>query len=128
LGPTNGLRRSWPQAKGVQRPTPYGTATNQPLYASRKAKAGFNDAFYAGRRQAYIDYAMPQLEDQYGDAQRELTFALDRAKLLDSSVRGQKAGELQKLFDIQAQQVADKALAYENQTRNDVERARADLI
>lgn len=89
---------------------------------------GFNDAFFNGRRQAYIDYASPQLEDQYAKTQRELTYALARAGMLDSSARGEKAGELQKQYDLQKQKVADDALSYETQTKTAVEDARANLI
>lgn len=89
---------------------------------------GFTPEFFNSRKQAYIDYANPQLEDQYGKTQRELTFALDRAGMLDSSARGQKAGELQQQYDLQKQKVADDALSYETQTKNAVEDARSNLI
>jgi len=88
----------------------------------------FTDDFFKGRQQAYLDYASPQVADQYGDAQKELTFALTRSGLLDSSVRGQQAAELQKRHDLLMQQVADNALASANQDRNAVEDARANLI
>lgn len=88
----------------------------------------FDDNFLAGRRKAFLDYASPQLNDQYGDASKELTFSLARNGTLDSSVRGQKVGELQKLFDLNKQQLADQALASEGEARNAVESARSGLI
>lgn len=88
----------------------------------------FNEPYFEGRKQAYIDYANPQIEDQYGDAQKELTFSLARSGLLDSSVRGQKAGELQKRYDLTKQEVADKALAYSGEAKSAVEDARSNLI
>jgi hypothetical protein len=88
----------------------------------------FNDATYAGRRKAFLDYASPQLEQQHDDASKHLTFALARNGTLDSSVRGQKVGELQKLYDLNKQQVADQAVASETDARNSVENARANLI
>ena len=98
------------------------------LYSGTKNSGGFGDDFYSGRRQAYMDYATPQLEDQYGKAQKELVFSLDRSGNLDSTARAEKMSELQRLYDIQKQQVADKALSFENQARNSVEDARANLI
>lgn len=89
---------------------------------------GFDDDFYGKRRQAYLDYATPQLEDQFGDASKELTYSLARGGNLSSSVRGQKTGKLQQLFDLNKQQVADQALTYETDTRNSVEDARSNLI
>lgn len=88
----------------------------------------FNDEFFDNRQKSYVDYATPQLEDQYGDAQKQSTFALARSGLLDSTVRGEKAGELQKLYDLQKQKIGDDALSYGTQARNSVEDARANLI
>lgn len=88
----------------------------------------FNDDFYGQRRQAYVDYASPQLEDQFADAQKQLTFYLDRNSTLDSTIRGQKEAELQKLYDTNRRSVADQALGYENTARTNIEDARADLI
>lgn len=98
------------------------------LFSNKTTSTGFDDNFYKGRRDAYTDYADPQLEDQYGDANKQLTFSLARGGLLDSSVRGEKLGDLQKLYDTQKQAVADKALSYETSARNSVEDARGNLI
>jgi hypothetical protein len=98
------------------------------LYSGRKSTGGFNDAYFEGRKQAFLDYANPQLEDQYAKAQRELTFSLARGGLLDSSARAQKAGELQQLYDLNKQQIADQALSHSTEARNAVEDARANLI
>ena len=88
----------------------------------------FTDDFYNQRRKAYIDYATPQLEDQYADAQKQLTYALARGGLLDSSIRGSKLGELQQQYALQNQDIADKALASETDARNAVEDSRSNLI
>ena len=103
---------------------------NEKVYGTPGAPVAgsFGEDFFAGRKKAFMDYASPQLEDQYGDAQKELTFALARNGTLDSSIRGQKAGELQKTYDLNKQQVADKALSYETDARNSVEDARSNLI
>lgn len=98
------------------------------IFSGTQHTGGFGDDFFNDRREAYMNYATPQLEDQYGDAQKQLTFALARGGLLDSSVRGEKAGDLQQLYDTNKQKVADDALAYETQARNNVEDARANLI
>ena len=88
----------------------------------------FNNDFFDKRRQAYVDYATPQVEDQYGDAQKQLTFALARGGNLNSSVRGEKAAELQKKFDLTKQEVTDKGLSYANEAKSNVEGARSDLV
>lgn len=102
---------------------------NEQVYSAPKSDPGqFTDDFYNKQKQAYIDYATPQLEDQYADAQKQLTYALARGGLLDSSVRGQKAGELQQQYDLNKQQIGDQALTYETNAKNSVEDARANLI
>jgi len=101
---------------------------NGTLYSGKTTTPGFNNDFYSARRQAYIDYASPQVEDQYSKANKELTYALARGGNLNSSVRGEKAADLQKLYDLNMQDAADKALSYETQARNNVEDARANLI
>lgn len=88
----------------------------------------FNDDFYGGRKNAFLAYATPQLEDQYAKARRELVFALDRGGTLDSSIRANKEAELKKLYDTNTRAVADQALGYGNKARDSVESARADLI
>lgn len=88
----------------------------------------FTPDFFSGRRQAFLDYAQPQLDSQHADAQKELTFSLARSGLLNSSSRGDLASELAKKYAIQKQNVADQALSYQNQTKSNVEDARAGLI
>lgn len=88
----------------------------------------FGDSFYDARKMSYLDYATPQLNDQYAQAQKDLAFALDRSGMLDSSIRAQKQAELQKQYDINRQQVADKGLELSTQARGNVEDARANLI
>lgn len=98
------------------------------LFSGVQQSGGFNDAFYRGIRDSFTNYAMPQLQQQRDEAARDLTFDLDRKGQLASSVRGQKTGELQKLFELNEQQVRDQALAHENTARNNVENARSDLV
>lgn len=88
----------------------------------------FNDDFYKGRSKAYLDYAKPQVDDQYADARKQLTFALDRSGMLDSTGRTQKEAELRKQYDNANRTVSDKALDYENTARNNVESSRSNLI
>ena len=88
----------------------------------------FDDNFFNKQRDNFTAFALPQLDQQYGKAQKDLTFALTRAGNLDSSTRGQQFGELQKLYDTNKTQVADQGQTYANQARTSVEDARAGLI
>lgn len=88
----------------------------------------FDDDFYGGRRQSYLDYATPQLMDQYADAQKQLAYALDRAGTTDSSIRADREAELTKLFETNQRAVNDEALNFEQKARSNVEGARGNLI
>lgn len=91
-------------------------------------KTNFTDDFYKGQRDAFSNYATPQLETQLADARKQLTFALDRSHLLDSSVRADKTADLEREAGTQRQAVADQALGYANTTKSNVEGAKGDLI
>jgi hypothetical protein len=88
----------------------------------------FDDNFYNQRRDAALSYFNPQFDQQYEDAKKALAFSLDSSGLTNSSVRAAKEGELQRAYDINRRDVADKALSYSNQARTNVEQARGDLV
>jgi len=75
-----------------------------------------------------LDFATPQLEEQQAEARKQLTFALDRSGLLNSSVRADKEANLAKIAGTARQGIADTARTTANQARASVEGARADLI
>lgn len=88
----------------------------------------FNDGFYNQRRDAALSYFNPQFDQQYEDAKKALAFSLDSSGLTNSSVRAQKESELQRAYDVNRREVADKALTYSTQARNNVEQARGELV
>lgn len=88
----------------------------------------FNDATYAGRQQDYLDYALPQVDKQFGDAQKQLTFGLARRGMLDSSSRANQEADLTEKNDTVRRNIGNQALDFATGARADVEGARADLI
>lgn len=88
----------------------------------------FDDGYFTKQRQNYLDFALPQLDDQYGKAQKELTFALARGGNLDGSARSSQFGELQKAYDTNRTTIADQGQTFANQARTQVEDARSNLI
>jgi hypothetical protein len=66
-------------------------------------KGNFNDAFYDKYKDAALDYAMPQLTDQYGKARDQTTYDLARAGTLRSTI----AGDAQ--ADIESQKLINEA-------------------
>lgn len=92
-----------------------------------KVLSGFNDAFYAGREKAYMDYAAPQIDSQFKDARKGLLVALARAGLTGSSTATQRFGDLDKDYSKAKIDAADKAKAMAADARGKVERTRSDL-
>lgn len=90
--------------------------------------AQFAPGFYDQQRQNYLNYATPQLQQQYADAQKQLTYSLARAGNLDSSARSQQEGDLQKQYDANQQQLQSSAQAAANTIKSNVESSRSGLI
>lgn len=88
----------------------------------------YDDGFYDQRREAYMDYAQPQLQRQFSDVYTQLISALSRGGILQSSVGARKIGDLQRQYDLQKQGVVDTGLDYANQARRSVEDTRSSLI
>jgi hypothetical protein len=87
----------------------------------------FDDDFFARNRSAFNDYAKPQLDRQFGDTSKALTYDLARSGLLNSSTRGTQSSKLQELYDQNYQQITNEGLSREQQQRNSIEDARANL-
>ncbi len=70
---------------------------------------GFDDSFYNKYKQAVLDYYMPQVSDQYSDAQKELTYRLGRAGTLTSSAANDQVAKLAKQNLLNQAQVYNQA-------------------
>lgn len=92
------------------------------------AFAGFDDNYYNTRASAYDEFAMPQLEEQYANQKKALTYALSRGGLLSSSTAAQKAAQLQDEYERNKALVASKGQEYGTNARRDVASSRANLL
>lgn len=61
----------------------------------------FDDGFYNNLLNDYTSFYMPQLDDQFGKAKDDLTFALARAGTINSTVAADKQADLLKQYDTQ---------------------------
>lgn len=100
-----------------------GTARISDLFSSQ-----FNPAYFDKQRDNYVNYAKPQLDDQHKQAQKQLTFALDRRGALDSSSRASLAAELEKKRALAEADIKGKAEDYRTNAMANVEGARGNLI
>lgn len=88
----------------------------------------YDDNYYAGFNQKYLDYYNPQLEDQKSKANEQLLFGLARSGLLDSSVRGTEQGKLEQAYGTQKQGVVSGAQNYSNSAKQQIEQQRSALM
>lgn len=101
---------------------------NAQLFQEKETTGGFNDEFFDKRRQAFMDFSLPQFNDQLEKQKQGLIFNLARNGRLESKTRSEKFGDLDQQKDVQLANIQDDALQFKNQARRDVENARADLI
>jgi hypothetical protein len=88
----------------------------------------FDDGFYGNRSQSYIDYATPQLDQQYNDAMQSLVRSLARGGNLNSSLRAQSMADLQRQRDQGMLTISDQANRFANDSRSAIEASRSNLI
>jgi len=72
------------------------------------AFAGYGDDFYSGIASDYMNYANPQITDQYTDAMKALRIALARSGQMQSSERIDRENDLKKKLAAQEMAAARK--------------------
>jgi hypothetical protein len=87
----------------------------------------FDDAYYDGYKQDYVDFYNPQLDKQFGDATGKLTAALAGRGTLASTVGIGKYGDLQEEKDLASTTIANDAADAANSLRGSVEDSKANL-
>lgn len=88
----------------------------------------FDNNFYNQRSQAYQNYALPQLNNQYKQMSNNLAYSLARNGNTDSSEASRQGGILQADNAFGRQQIADQAISEQQKARQQVEDNRNSLI
>lgn len=88
----------------------------------------FNDDFYSGIARSFVDFARPQLDEQFGEAREQTTFDLTRRGMLDSSNRADRFGKLDSRYNLELDSITDQGQQFATEARGNVENARADLL
>lgn len=100
----------------------------QGTQAIDQAFAGFTPEYYSGIEGAYTDYAQPELERQYQEALKNLTYALARKGLSSSTAAGDQQAKLEQQFAKYQTDVLSGGKAYADRARSDIENSRAALV
>jgi hypothetical protein len=64
------------------------------LFENQQRSGGFDDTYMQGLRQKYLNYALPQVNQQFNDAKRDSAYALARQGTLNSSIAGDNSSRL----------------------------------
>lgn len=92
------------------------------------ALAPFDQNFFDKQGAAFQANALPGLDRSFGDAQRELIFALSRGGILQSNTAGRKQRRLNTERGDFERDIASQAADFANQGKRDVESTRSNLI
>jgi hypothetical protein len=85
---------------------------NQGSSAIDSAFSGFTPDFYKQRQQAYVDYAMPQLSQQYNQTKNQIGYSLANRGMTPSSLTGQQQfSNLDQQMALQKQNVVDTGIS-----------------
>lgn len=90
--------------------------------------SAFNPEYYQKQSDAYTSYYLPQLDKQYAEAKKKLTYNLARTSNLNSSEGAQQFGKLAEAYSQQQGQIGNQAATAGAQMRSQVESDRGDLI
>ncbi len=93
-----------------------------------QAFAGFNQPFYDARRQAYIDYALPQLSDQYQTTRNQVGFGLANRGQTNSSTANKQWSDLFRTTEASKRGIADAATAQSQDLQKQIAGSRQNLI
>lgn len=88
----------------------------------------FDDPFFAKQSQAYLDFAAPQIKQQYGDANRGLVYALARQGIGQSSEGNRRFGNLLQDQQLAQQGMVDKSRDVATSARKQIEDTRSNLV
>jgi hypothetical protein len=88
----------------------------------------FDDGFFGQQSKAYLDFAMPQVNQQYDNAYRGLQFALARQGIGASSEGNRRYGNLSQDYQLQRQGAVDKSREVAMGARRSIEDARSGVV
>lgn len=87
----------------------------------------FNDGYFRNYKNDFQNYYLPQLDEQYGDAKKGMTFNLARSGNLKASTAGDQFGKAEGKYLNARTDIANKALDAANVLRGRIEDQKSNL-
>jgi hypothetical protein len=99
----------------------------QPVTKTRtiEAPGQFGDDYFSSIRQAYLDYYLPQVEQQYQDAVRAVKLGTPS---LGSSSYARRSGQLTQDYERAKADISDRAESAVGEARSNIENSRAQIL
>lgn len=102
--------------------------TNQAVSSINSAFSGFNPSFYQGVQTSYNNWALPQLQNQYQQANSQLGYKLAGQGLLNSSAATQAQNALSGAMTANQNQIGNQAVQQANSLKQTVGQEQSQLI
>jgi len=103
-------------------------AVQSGMTSINKQFSRFDDGFFGRQRQAVLDMKLPQLDTQFADARKALTFALADAGTLDSTIANERQAKLEADYAREKAGIMSLADAEAQSAREAVENERTGLV
>lgn len=88
----------------------------------------FDDGFFDGYRDNYLGFYEPEVDRQFGDAQKQLTYGLARAGTINSSMAGEKQADLMTALGLQKAGVLSQANDATSKLRGNINTEKSSLV
>lgn len=88
----------------------------------------FDNNFFNARKNEYMGYYQPQLDEQFKGAQDDLTFAFARNGTLNSSMAAQKQADLQSKYDVEKAGILSNANSVVDDMRSKFNSEKSTLV
>jgi hypothetical protein len=90
--------------------------------------AGFDDGFFNDYRNNIMNFYQPQIDDQFGDAQDDLTYAFARAGTLNSTMANEKSADLNKAYEVGLADLLADAQGQVNSLNSNINTEKSNLV
>lgn len=93
-----------------------------------KTFGGFNDSYFDGTKRDYLNFALPQVHDQFKSAHGDTLFNLARSGRINTASGANKLADLHKTRDMQLGNITGQAHDFANEHRQRVNNEKRSLI
>lgn len=95
---------------------------------NQRFDSAFDPSYFQGAQQSVMDAYQPQIDRQFGQANRQVRSGLASRGILESTAGGRQLGDLLRSYGDARTDLANRSVDFANQQRSEVERQRQNLL